>query len=100
MCVCVYARVRVCSFGRCVNSDVRADQCLVLEETELLKVSRVCVVYVCLCLCVWCVCVCVSVCIVCVCSVCVCVYVCVCMCVTFAALPFAFSGPEMSTVRE
>ena len=28
------------SFGRCVNSDLRADQCHVLEQTELLKVSH------------------------------------------------------------
>ena len=29
----------VCSFGRCVNSDQRSDQCHVLEQSELLKVS-------------------------------------------------------------
>ena len=30
---------RILSFGRCVNSDTRSDQCHVLETTELLKVS-------------------------------------------------------------
>ena len=28
------------SFGRCVNSDVRSDQCHILEPTELLRVSH------------------------------------------------------------
>lgn len=30
----------VISFGRCVKSDVRDDQCHVLEPTELLKVRK------------------------------------------------------------
>jgi len=28
------------SFGRCVNSNVRSDQCHILEPTELLRVSH------------------------------------------------------------
>ena len=51
VCVCVYVHAEerdgsftfspLLSFGQSINSDVRSDQCHILEPTELLRVSHI-----------------------------------------------------------